>query len=562
MHQSQSLFFEPAGNPPESDSAAIHQAIITISQPVFAVDAAGKTAVCNAGKIISENDNSETGPSENRPIAAKKNAGDRFQLLSYIPPLLPEHLGSPEFKNRYGLRYPMIAGAMAHGIASAELVLAAVKTGMIGFFGAAGLSMNDLEAAIVKVKTEAGPDASFGFNLVFSGNTDIETATVNLYLKHGIRTMSAAGYLKLTLPLLHYRLKGIHRNASGDVVCPNKIIAKTSRLEIASWFLSPPPEKMIAQLRDRQLISEKEAELAAHIPVAEDLTAEADSGGHTDNRAAVSLLPSMMDLRDALAKKYQYDAIPCIGLGGGIASPKAAAAAFAMGADYVLTGSVNQSCVEAGTSPAVKTMLAAALQTDVMMAPSANMFERGIKVQVLKRGTLFAQRAARLFDIYRSYDGLDQLPDAVKNEIETKIFRNSMDREWEGCCRFFDAYDPGQLDAAETSPKRKMALLFRSYLGKSSKWAISGDPDRTKDYQVWCGPSIGAFNEWVRGSFLEIPENRTVETVSMNLLTGACAELRRHRLETDLAAAGRTLPTAAGRFAPVPLEQIREMLKK
>ncbi|MEZ4577272.1 MAG: hypothetical protein R2875_04460 [Desulfobacterales bacterium] len=56
---------------------------------------------------------------------------------------------------------------------------------------------------------------------------------------------------------------------------------------------------------------------------------------------------------------------------------------------------------------------------------------------------------------------------------------------------FFDAYDPGQLDAAETSPKRKMALLFRSYLGKSSKWAISGDPDRTKDYQVWCGPSHG-----------------------------------------------------------------------
>ncbi|MEZ4577273.1 MAG: hypothetical protein R2875_04465 [Desulfobacterales bacterium] len=63
---------------------------------------------------------------------------------------------------------------------------------------------------------------------------------------------------------------------------------------------------------------------------------------------------------------------------------------------------------------------------------------------------------------------------------------------------------------------------------------------------------MGAFNEWVQGSFLETHENRTVENIAMNLLTGACAELRRHRLATDLAAAGRTLPTAAGRFAPVP----------
>ncbi|MEZ4577271.1 MAG: hypothetical protein R2875_04455 [Desulfobacterales bacterium] len=57
----------------------------------------------------------------------------------------------------------MIAGAMAHGIASAKWSWLR-KNRDDRFFGAAGLSMNDLEAAIVKVKTEAGPDASFGFN--------------------------------------------------------------------------------------------------------------------------------------------------------------------------------------------------------------------------------------------------------------------------------------------------------------------------------------------------------------------------------------------------------------
>jgi trans-AT polyketide synthase/acyltransferase/oxidoreductase domain-containing protein len=30
-----------------------------------------------------------------------------------------------------------------------------------------------------------------------------------------------------------------------------------------------------------------------------------------------------------------------------------------------------------------------------------------------------------------------------------------------------------------------------------------GDETRRMDYQIWCGPAMGAFNDWVRGSFLE-----------------------------------------------------------
>ena len=59
-----------------------------------------------------------------------------------------------------------------------------------------------------------------------------------------------------------------------------------------------------------------------------------------------------------------------------------------------------------------------------------------------------------------------------------------------------------------------MALVFRWYLGQSSHWANAGDPARAVDYQVWCGPAMAAFNEWVRGSFLERPEERRVATVA------------------------------------------------
>ena len=59
-----------------------------------------------------------------------------------------------------------------------------------------------------------------------------------------------------------------------------------------------------------------------------------------------------------------------------------------MGAAYILTGSVNQSSVEAGTSETVRHMLADAGQADVTMAPAADMFDIGVKIQVLKRGTM------------------------------------------------------------------------------------------------------------------------------------------------------------------------------
>src|SRR5207237_1891217 len=120
-----------------------------------------------------------------------------------------------------------------------------------------------------------------------------------------------------------------------------------------------------------------------------------------------------------------------VGLGGGIATPASAAAAFAMGAAYVLTGSVNQACVESGSSDAVRRMLAQAQQADIAMAPAADMFEMGVKVQVLKRGTMFAMRAAKLFELYRTHDGLDQIPAAERALLEKNLFRAPLEAIWE-----------------------------------------------------------------------------------------------------------------------------------
>ena len=119
--------------------------------------------------------------------------------------------------------------------------------------------------------------------------------------------------------------------------------------------------------------------------------------------------------------------VVCVGLAGGIATPASVAAAFAMGAAYVLTGSINQSCIESGTSDTVRKMLAEAGQADVTMAPSADMFEMGVKVQVLKRGTMFPQRAGKLYELYSQYASLEDLPPDQIQLLERSFFKKSID---------------------------------------------------------------------------------------------------------------------------------------
>src|SRR5690606_1605523 len=260
------------------------------------------------------------------------------------------------------------------------------------------------------------------------------------------------------------------------------------------------------------------------VPLASAITVEADSGGHTDNRPALCVFPEIRALRDRCQREF---GVPiAIGAAGGLGTPSAVAAAFAMGADYVLTGSINQACREAGTSDAVRALLAEAQSTDVTMAPAADMFEMGVELQVLRRGTMFAARARQLAEVHRRHPAFEAVPADERRTIETQIFRASFEEVWAQTQRFWRERDPSRLAAAQADPKRKMALCFRWYLGMSSRWANAGDPERRADYQVWCGPAMGAFNAWARGTWLEDWRAREVVPVALQLMHGAALRNR------------------------------------
>jgi hypothetical protein len=57
---------------------------------------------------------------------------------------------------------------------------------------------------------------------------------------------------------------------------------------------------------------------------------------------------------------------------------------------------------------------------------------------------------------------------------------------------------------------------------------------------------MGAFNAWVKGSFLEPIEHRTVVQIALNLLEGAAVATRAHQLRTF----GVAVPPHAFHFRP------------
>lgn len=489
---------------------------------------------------------------------ANETSEKQQRLLGFSPSQSIQALGDQNFCRDYDLDYPYMAGSMANGIASVALVEALANEGMLASFGAAGLTLNEIETAINSLQNSLG-NKTHCYNLIYSPNEiGHEDAVVDLYLKYGVTLVETSAYMKLTLPVVRYRVKGIHKDEQGNIVVPNRIIAKASRVELASKWFSPPPENLLEKLIAQGQITKEEAELAKEIPMAQDLTVEADSGGHTDNRPAITLLPTMLALRDQYQAKYNYNDSLRVGAAGGIATPASALGAFAMGAAYIVTGTVNQACKESGSSDLVREMLANAEQADVTMAPAVDMFEMGVKLQVLKRGTMFAMRGNKLYDIYKSYASIEEIPEIEKTKLEKTIFKMSFTEVWQKTEDFFNERDPRQIEKANKDAKHKMALIFRWYLGLSSRWANAGVEDRQIDYQVWCGPAMGAFNEWTKDTFLSETKNRDAVSIALNILFGAAVLNRINGLLKQ----GVTLPVELTKFSPLQLATIKNYLSE
>ena len=462
-------------------------------------------------------------------LAETKNDGPIGDSLVRALQVQATSLGSAEFRRRYGLRYAYMAGAMYRGVASAELVIRMGKSGFLSFFGAGGLALARIETAIARIQAELPPAAPYGMNLLANYEYPAqEAAVVDLYLKHGIRNVEAAAFMQMTPALIRFRLQGLLRNADGRIVCSNRIVAKISRPEVARAFMCPPPQAIVQKLLEQGLITAEQAALSQTIPVSHDICVEADSGGHTDGGIPTVMLPPLLAMRDDLQKQHGYAEPICMGLAGGIGGPEAAAAAFLMGADFVMTGSINQCTVEAGMSDDGKSMLQEIDIHDTEYAPAGDMFEIGAQVQVLKKSVFFPSRANKLLSLYRHYSSLDDIPERTRRQLEGTFFKKTFDEVWQETADYFRNQKlDHEIVKANANPKHKMALVFRWYFAYCTRIAMDGKGEDRVNYQIQTGPALGSFNQWVKGTELESWTRRHVDHIATKLMDATAEHLSR-----------------------------------
>lgn len=528
---------QPNSVSPAFSSKALIKALYNIREPI---------------NIVQDYKSQEIGLALTEPESARQGCQlQEYLLLGTLPPLYPEWLGDRSFSEAHCVRWPYMAGAMFRGITSVDMVIAMAKAGMIGFYGAAGLGMDTLEESINKIQFAVGPSGlSWGSNLIYSpSDPELEKAVIDLYLKYGVNRISVSAFMALSPHIIRYAATGLRIDEAGRIIRRNHVFAKISRPEIAELFMKPAPREILSQWVSENKLTLNEADIAAQIPIAEDITVEADSGGHTDNRPLSAIFPRIMTLRDQIAAQYRYRRPLRVGIAGGLGTPSAVAGAFTMGAAYVLTGSINQAALESGLSQGGKALLAKADVADFTMAPAADMFELGVKVQVLKRGTMFSNRARQLYSIYSVNDAIDTIPKNTREQLERDVFHASIEKIWADTREYFEKRSPKEIEKAHHNPKYRMALVFRWYLGNSANWAIHGNTEHQLDYQICCGPAMGAFNAWVKGSYLENIENRTVTDIALNLLEGAAVVTRCQQARSY----GVQVPETAFNFRPRPL---------
>jgi trans-AT polyketide synthase/acyltransferase/oxidoreductase domain-containing protein len=398
---------------------------------------------------------------------------------------------------------------MGFGVASPTLVIALGEAGYLGFLGIGGLSQAAARGAIREVKARLGDTAPWGVNLLASPlRPGREDQLVRLCLEEGVPAFEAADYLTPTPGLLQARWSG---SRSG-----RPVLVKVSRPDLAERFLRPPAAELLDRCLAEGRLTRAEAAQAARAPVATALAALADGAGHTDQQPALALFPAMLAARRRLGVE-----VP-IGLCGGLGAPEALAAAFLIGADFVMTGTINQCTPESGAAPAVKDLLAAAEVQDTAVVPAGDLLEVGGRARVLRRGVLFPARATRLGELLHSAPSVDALDARTRDQLERSFFQRSLDEVWRESAARLD--DPARAET-EARPRARLAHVLRAYFAQGTRLALAGDTHRQVDWQVCASPAMGAMNAWAAERGLGDWRQRGVATVATQLMTEAEAQL-------------------------------------
>jgi trans-AT polyketide synthase/acyltransferase/oxidoreductase domain-containing protein len=70
-------------------------------------------------------------------------------------------------------------------------------------------------------------------------------------------------------------------------------------------------------------------------------------------------------------------------------------------------------------------------------------------------------------------------------------------------------------------------MVFKWYFARSVEWALAGEADQRVNFQIHCGPAMGAFNRFCAGTELADWSRRDPAAIAEALMAGAAALLAR-----------------------------------
>ena len=126
----------------------------------------------------------------------------------------------------------------------------------------------------------------------------------------------------------------------------------------------------------------------------------------------------------------------------------------------------------------------------------------------------FAVRANRLYELYRQHAGLGQIDRKTLDHIEEKYFGRRIEQVYAKTRAYWLRVRPSKIEQTAPDPKRKMARVFKWYVVHTMRLALRGSTLQRFDYQIHCGPALGGFNRWTKGTPHARWRNRHVDQIA------------------------------------------------
>jgi len=269
-----------------------------------------------------------------------------------------------------GIEYPILAFSHCR-----DVVAAVSKAGGFGVLGAVGYSPEQLEVELEWIEERVG-DRPYGIDVLvpaeIAGVGDLDAADLE---KMDVKRMLPEEHLEFVEGLLaRYGVAGLpeqrdpSRAGLSGLSLPGTLVevALAHPIKLVASALGPPPRSMLEAAHERgvpvaALVGTVEHAMRQKDAGVDIVVAQGtEAGGHTGEIGTMVLVPEVVDA---------VSPIPVLAAGG-IASGRQMAAAMALGAQGVWTGSVWLTTEEAETHPIVKEKFLRASSRDTVRSKS------------------------------------------------------------------------------------------------------------------------------------------------------------------------------------------------